>query len=82
MISFRVIIACVFAHRKSAVIIDFAEARVTTWNGSSGRFLGVCVYVGGLRVESTTLRTLVVKCSRLACEAAMFFECRADFGGG
>ena len=31
MISFRVIIAaCVFAHRKSAVIVDFAETRITT----------------------------------------------------
>ena len=30
IISFRVLIACVFAHRKSAVIVDFAETRIAT----------------------------------------------------
>ena len=30
IISFRVIIACIFAHRKSGVIVDFAEMRIAT----------------------------------------------------
>ena len=30
IISFRVIIACIFAHRKSGVIVDFAETRIAT----------------------------------------------------
>ena len=30
IISFRVIIACIFTHRKSGVIVDFAETRITT----------------------------------------------------
>ena len=45
MISFRVIIKCVFAHRKSAVIVDFAETRIATENGNSNQFLSVCIYV-------------------------------------
>ena len=45
MISFPVIIACVFAHRKSAVIVDFAETRIATQNGNGNQFLSVCVYV-------------------------------------
>ena len=30
IISFRVIIACIFAHWKSGVIVDFAETRIAT----------------------------------------------------
>ena len=30
IISFRVIIACIFSHRKSGVIVDFAETRIAT----------------------------------------------------
>ena len=38
-------IACVFAHRKSAVIVDFAEARIATLKRKNNQFLSVCVYV-------------------------------------
>ena len=30
IISFRVIIACIFAHRKSGMIVDFAETAIAT----------------------------------------------------
>ena len=45
IISFRVIIACVFAQRKSAVVIDFAETRIATLKRNSNQFLSVCEYV-------------------------------------
>ena len=45
IISFRVIIACIFAHRKSGVIVDFSETRIATLKRNSNQFLGVCVYV-------------------------------------
>ena len=81
MISFRVIIACVFAHRKSAVIVDISPKRELQHKMEIAINFSVYAYMSKiLQMESTTLRTLVMKYNQLAYKATVYFACQADFG--
>ena len=69
-----------FAHRKSGVIVDFAETRIAHKSEIAINF-SVYVYMSkNLQIESTTFRARIMNYNQFADKATIYFEWQTDFG--